>query len=101
MNNLEIYTQVLGVHEDEQFVTTCNQSLARIAEIAPSDSNVSMIVNHDGNYFIASCRLASMNLHFSIVAKAKSPYMAVESAMKEALDRVHLWSATKSMGGQP
>ena len=101
MNNLEIFTQVLGVNEDEQFVTTCNQALARIAELAPSDSNVSMNVNHDGSYFISSVRLASLNLHFSIVAKAKSPYMAVESVMKDALDRVHLWAATRSSGSHP
>ncbi len=96
MNNLEIDTQVLGVDQEEQFVTTCNQALARIAELAPSDSNVSMIVNHDGIHFVAGLRLASCNLSFSIVEKAKSPYMAVESVMKDGLDRVHLWSATKS-----
>lgn len=97
MNNLEIYTQVLGVNEDEQFINTCNQALARIAELAPSDSNVTMIVNHDGSHFVVSLKEAAFNLSFALVSKAKSPFMAVEGVLKEALDRVHLWSATKEV----
>lgn len=97
MNNLEIYTQALGINEDEKFITTCNQALARIAELAPSDGNISMIVNHDGSHFVVSMKEASMNLSFSLVSKAKSPFMAVEGALKDALERVHLWSATKEV----
>lgn len=96
MNKLNLETnQQMKTENYNELVQICKKGLERISEQAPSDNDVKLSLRHLDQNFIATIKLASLGLMFTLQASARSPFMAVESAMKEALAKVQKWSATR------
>ncbi|QLY26001.1 hypothetical protein [Bdellovibrio sp. KM01] len=101
MNNVELRTENIALPEREQLLISCGRVLERLAANAPSDSRLKMAVDHDGDDFVVDVELISGEMQFSVVADAKSPFMALEKANKEVSDRIKKWSATRLVETMP
>ncbi|UYL10026.1 hypothetical protein B9G69_005480 [Bdellovibrio sp. SKB1291214] len=101
MNNVELRTENIALPEKDQLLVSCGRVLDKLAASAPSDSIMNMAVDFDGEDFIIDVELVSGEMQFSVVADAKSPYMALEKAVKEVSDRIKKWSATRQVETMP
>lgn len=97
IDNLTIESAPENLLNQGEFVTHCKTCLRRLADKAPSDSHLTMKIHHEGNGYTVDLRLASNLLNFEEITNARSPFMAVEKALKEAFDRVQTWSAAKEV----
>jgi hypothetical protein len=101
MNNVELRTENIALPEKDQLLVSCGRVLDKLAASAPSDSIMNMAVDFDGEDFIIDVELVSGELQFSVVADAKSPFMALEKVVKEVSDRIKKWSATRQVETMP
>ena len=84
---------------DPQLRDVCSGWLEKISEMGPSDNQTQMSVKKSGRQFFVTVRMASLGLMFTLHASALSPYVAVDSAMKQALTKVQKWSAARKSPG--
>ena len=78
-----------------ELVQACKEAMEKISEMGPSDNDVKLILDVKGNEFIATVKMASVGLAFTLQSIAQSPFMAVESATKAAISKVNKWSMTR------
>ncbi len=92
--NLDIQNLIGKEHYDE-LVRLCKKGVDRISELGPSDNDIKLSLKRLDQKFLVTIKMFSMGLVFNLQSTARSPFMAVESAMKEALLKVQKWSATR------
>ncbi|MEK2689942.1 hypothetical protein [Bdellovibrio sp. GT3] len=101
MTNVELKTDKIALPEKDQLLISCGRILERLTATAPSDSSISMSIDSRGADFMVDVGIVSGELRFSISADAKSPFIALEKASKEASERIKKWSATKQVDTMP
>ncbi|WP_413577054.1 hypothetical protein ACLVWU_02715 [Bdellovibrio sp. HCB290] len=101
MTNVELRTDKIALPEKDQLLISCGRILERLTASAPSDSNIKMSIDSRGADFLVDVGVVSGELQFTVVADAKSPFVALEKASKEVSDRIKKWSATKQVETLP
>jgi|GEM_PF-3637346 len=97
MENLKIARNVVTkIPNAETFVRECHDSLHKVMDGAPYDGSVSLSAEFDGQFFKTTIKLVSSSLRFSIVRAARSPFVALEGVIKDALAKIDIWSALKN-----
>lgn len=91
-DNVKVAKEILTMPYAQSFVSQCQDAFDKIMRRAPSDGSVSMDADVEGNLFKTSIKLASGDLRFTLARTARSPFMALESAVKEALEKIQIWS---------
>ena len=95
MQNLVFNTELLNTQEKHEFIAESGVLTGRILDIAPSDSNLLIVVDHEVDKFKIKMSLASLHLKFDIVGVARSPLVALEIAFSEATKKIKIWSLNR------
>lgn len=86
---------LIGKEHYEELVRLCKKGVERISELGPSDNDIKLSLKSLDQKFMVTIKMFSRALDFNLQSSARSPFMAAESAMKEALLKVQKWSATR------
>ncbi|MNL35199.1 hypothetical protein D3C87_1572140 [compost metagenome] len=97
MNNIEISNNIKSIEDLDLFLASCSKALEKVSAQAPSDSLVKMGLDHDGEFFLVRIELISQELMMDLEAQAKTPFMALENALKASLDKVQKWSVSRKV----
>ncbi len=92
MENVSVAKEILSLPDAQSFLAQAQEAFDKILLRAPSDGAVSMNADVEGNLFRTSIKVAAADLRFTLARTARSPFMALEYAVKEALDKIHVWS---------
>lgn len=95
MQNLVFNTNLLNTPNNHEFVSESSILAGKILDIAPSDSNLLVVVDHEADKFKVKMSLASLHLKFDIVGIARSPLVALEIAYSEATKKIKMWSLNR------
>lgn len=76
----------------EELFRRTKSFMYRISETAPSDNDLEVLIQNQGDLCLVSIRLLSKNLNILEESLAKSPLVAIEMAAKKVLDKVMAWS---------
>lgn len=74
----------------------CKRKMEMVSELGPSDNDTVMSLQKNGQKFFVTLQMMSAGLAFTLQTRAYSPFMAVELATKEALQKVEKWSALRA-----
>lgn len=97
MKKLNIGGFIQNTLDREKLVGRCREIMETIEDLAPSDNNVLLSIEQQGQKFVANIGVVSRDLTFNLQSAASSAFMAVETAMKEALFKVNKWSAMRKL----
>lgn len=97
MKKLNVGSFLLNSIDHEKLTERCREILETIEDLAPSDNNVLLSIEQQGQKFVANIGVVSRDLTFNLQSGASSAFMAVETALKEALFRVNKWSAMRKV----
>lgn len=95
MKALEFQTTDSDIEKNPAFLAACREAIERVAELAPSDGSIRVIIANVGNQIRVKFKMQSSRLRFSYQSLAKSPFMALEAAAKEAQATVRKWSVSR------
>lgn len=84
-----------------QLMQLCKTGLEKISDLAPSDNDIELTMQHQGNKFLATLKLISFDLTFNLQDLSNSPFVAVEAVLKDALDKVQKWSLIRPDAAEP
>lgn len=97
MKKLNVSSVIMSNLDQEKLASRCREILETIEDLAPSDNNVLLSIEKQGQKFVAQIGVVSRDLTFNLQSAASSAFMAVESAMKEALFKVNKWSTMRKV----
>lgn len=97
MKKLNLSSIILNSIDREKLTNRCREILETIEDLAPSDNNVLLSIEQQGQKFVAQIRVVSRELTFKLDSAASSSFMAVETALKEALYKVNKWSMMRKV----
>ncbi|WP_374029974.1 hypothetical protein [Bdellovibrio bacteriovorus] len=97
MTHVEIKNEEMTPTDKTQFLIACGRSLEKVTASAPSDSLVTMVVDYDGDDYFVSFDLISGDLSFTAVGTARSPFVALEKANKDSMDRISKWTLSRKI----
>jgi|GEM_PF-1692588 len=87
----------LSQEDHDHFLTCCHQAMDQLSAQAPSDSLNKLTVDYKENAYQVLVEIISKELNLAITASAQSPFMALERAQYEALERVLKWTITRKI----
>ncbi len=97
MKKLNVGSIILNTIDHDKLLNRCREILETIEDLAPSDNNVLLSIEKQGQKFVAQIKVVSRELSFKLESAASSSFMAVESALKEALYKVNKWSMMRKV----
>ena len=97
MKKLNLSSIILNAIDQEKLNNRCREILETIEDLAPSDNNVLLSIEQQGQKFVAQIKVVSRELTFKLDSVASSSFMAVETALKEALYKVNKWSMMRKV----
>lgn len=97
MKKLNLSSIILNAIDQEKLTNRCREILETIEDLAPSDNNVLLSIEQQGQKFVAQIKVVSRELTFKLDSVASSSFMAVETALKEALYKVNKWSMMRKV----
>lgn len=97
MKKLNVGSFLLNSIDHDKLTERCREVLETLEDLAPSDNNVLLSIEQQGQKFVANIGVVSRDLTFNLQSAASSAFMAVESALKEALFKVNKWSAMRKV----
>lgn len=74
----------------------CKRKMEMLSELGPSDNDTVMSLQKNGQKFFVTLQMMSSGLAFTLQTRAYSPFMAIELAIKEAMQKVEKWSAVRA-----
>jgi hypothetical protein len=92
VEDVKFCEEVMRLPDAKEFVSQCYNAFERIVGFAPSDGSVFMKTDFDGEFFRTAISLVAKDLKFALSQRAHSPFVALERAVREALEKTKLWS---------